>query len=379
MSGLQFSINAPGYHFQSKLDSRITFALGDSGVGKTFLVDIINESYGSESIEIVCEKDIITIVDRNQPIRTTCDTIEREANVLFILDDNIFSSQKEFYSAYYNSDVSNWFLIFARDRIPKEVNTLKLNNLHFGVDSYKDFIAEGINHYLKNHFVDDVDYKTMAYRDYTDFSALTEDTKTGLAFWESFYSKNKVYPIMTKSSVSGKDIINDVLFDLLGSGIDSTLTLLIIDMSAFGPYIFELESTIGMFNAEDSFVYFYCYESFEYMLLCSNAFKCDDLYDTWDREKYETFEQFCEARIFELSDNTRYKYKNKRKLNDCWTEACGSLDKCRTCTEVSKDCSGKIYTKSDWLLHRTKFQFFLVMKYLAEDKFVWTDEDEDEE
>lgn len=89
------------YHFQSKLDSRLTIVFGDSGVGKTTLVDEIQESYTSDTVELTCDKN--TVVIDGVSLDTMKQNITSMTNTLFIFDDSIFSSMKQFYSAFYQS------------------------------------------------------------------------------------------------------------------------------------------------------------------------------------------------------------------------------------------------------------------------------------
>lgn len=139
MNFINVEVRDSTYHFQSKLDSRLTIVFGDSGVGKTTLVDEIQESYTSDTVELTCDKN--TVVIDGVSLDTMKQNITSMTNTLFIFDDSIFSSMKQFYSAFYQSSKDNWFLIFARDGEQINNESLNLNNLHYGVNSYKIFMT----------------------------------------------------------------------------------------------------------------------------------------------------------------------------------------------------------------------------------------------
>ncbi len=104
-------------------------------------------------------------------------------------------------------------------------------------------------------------------------------------------------------------------------------------MSAFGPYIFKLLGLLCVSNVENKFIFFYKYECFEYLLLKSNLVSADGLHELWDKEQFETFEKFCESKLYELSKDKRYEQRHNRPLKDCWTEHCGEMRMCKNCTD----------------------------------------------
>lgn len=375
MNFINVEVRDSTYHFQSKLDSRLTIVFGDSGVGKTTLVDEIQESYTSDTVELTCDKN--TVVIDGVSLDTMKQNITSMTNTLFIFDDSIFSSMKQFYSAFYQSSKDNWFLIFARDGEQINNESLNLNNLHYGVNSYKIFMINGIEHWLEDYFVDCVEDNIFVERDYTEVTVHTEDSSSGKVFMTRLFDICNVREFNTVNDnglkTTGKDIIVNNINNIINDSSSESLHLLLIDMSAFGPYIFKLLGLLCVSNVENKFIFFYKYECFEYLLLKSNLVSADGLHELWDKEQFETFEKFCESKLDELSKDKRYEQRHNRPLKDCWTEHCGEMRMCKNCTDGKDYQTNGQFSKLEWLLYKTKFQFLLIVKQLIADKFIWTD------
>lgn len=378
MSSMSVEVTASDYHFRSELNSRITFVIGDSGVGKTSLVDAIEDSNTGLSVVVKCEKEFLVLAG-TMGLSTILDNIRIARNRLIVLDDEIFTTQKEFYSAYYKSDKSNWFMIFARDTSNLfKREDIKLNNLHYGISSYKEFFADGIEHWLEDYFVEDVNYSIMVDKNYSNVEILTEDAGSGLQMVQGIFPNCDCRPFGIKNSVGtltyGKDIIIKDVSEIIESGFNRSAYVLFIDMSAFGPYIFKLENLFELSKCEDYFVYIYSYECLEYMLLKSKFVSAEKLHYSWDNAVYETFEKYCEKMLDDLTACRRFSQKHNRALKDCWTKDCGYLQECNHCDDFVKTGFDKI----NWLFYKTKFHYIVILRELIKDKFVW-DECEDED
>lgn len=85
MSMVELQVISDDYRCKIEMERRITYLRGDSGIGKSTLVDyiLLGDSAG-DAVEVTCNKHLIVIqdIDSNERFRY-------EKNTLFILDEPI--------------------------------------------------------------------------------------------------------------------------------------------------------------------------------------------------------------------------------------------------------------------------------------------------
>lgn len=109
-------------------------------------------------------------------------------------------------------------------------------------------MTNGIEHWLEDYFVDFVEDNIFVERDYTEVTVHTEDSSSGKVFMTRLFDICNVRESNTVNDngikTTGKDIILNNINNIINDSSSESLHLLLIDMSAFGPYIFKL---LGLF------------------------------------------------------------------------------------------------------------------------------------
>ena len=134
MSFIRLTVESNLYNCNIEFDRHIIFIKGNSGVGKTSLVDILSESNSSD-VNITCTIPYMIVND------TTWKAIMSSvSNTLLIFDDMSVVETPEFASIYKETALrnNNYFKIMSRENY----YDLRTN------DNYI-FVCDGKNHYIK--------------------------------------------------------------------------------------------------------------------------------------------------------------------------------------------------------------------------------------
>lgn len=129
---VELQVVSDDYRCKIELERRITYLRGDSGVGKSTLVDyiLLGDSAG-DAARVTCSKNLAVIqnIDSNSRVANEKDT-------LFILDDSLVIEDEKWFSETIIKDLiknDSYMLIISRvDSLPGAVLEMKAN----GFDHY---------------------------------------------------------------------------------------------------------------------------------------------------------------------------------------------------------------------------------------------------
>ncbi len=228
----------------------ITILTGDSGSGKTVLIDFIREyrRYGSDSgVSVICDCDCRTLDNEDWERRLQ----EIEGSIIFIDEGNRFLYSKRFAELVRKSD--NYFVIATREKLPM---------LPYSVNEIYGFRKSGKFHEAKQTY-------NEIYHLYGEISVqegvaprlvITEDSNSGYEFFTGLSSQRNI----TCISANGKSNIMNVL--RRNETVRGT-RLIIVDGAAFGSEMKE----VSEYLAVRSDAVLYAPESFEWILLSANV------------------------------------------------------------------------------------------------------------
>lgn len=228
----------------------ITILTGDSGSGKTVLIDLIRDyrRYGSDSgVSVSCDCDCRTI--DNEDWERHLEEISN--SIIFIDEGNRFLSSKRFAELIQKSD--NYFVLATREKLPM---------LPYSVNEIYGFRKSGKFHEAKQKYNEIYHlYGEISESDEVDPKlVITEDSNSGYEFFSELSKQKNIDCI----SAYGKSNIIRKLHD--SENIDGK-KLVIVDGAAFGSEMRDVSEYLDTMNN----VVLYAPESFEWILLSSNV------------------------------------------------------------------------------------------------------------
>lgn len=279
----------------------ITILTGDSGSGKTVLIDLIRDyrRYGSDSGVMVSSDCLCRTLDQEDWERQ----LEEISNsIVFIDEGSRFLISKRFAELVLKSD--NYFVIATREKLPM---------LSYSIKEIYGFRESGKFHEAKQKY-------NEIYNIYGEVSqqtgiepgfVVTEDSNSGYEFFRELSRQKKIECI----AANGKSNILKCLQK--NTECPEGQVLVIADGAAFGS---EMREMMQYIENEENIV-LYAPESFEWLLLSTNAIpnvnitaileKPEDyiesaMYASWER-------YFTKILTEQTQDNPIWAY-TKRKL-----------------------------------------------------------------
>lgn len=228
----------------------ITILTGDSGSGKTVLIDLIRDyrRYGMDSgVFLSCDRECRTI-DNEDWERQIAETSN---SIIFIDEGNYFLTSRRFAELVSGSD--NYFVLATREKLPM---------LPYSVTEIYGFRKSGKFHEAKQtyneiyHLYGEISGQNSISPQYV----ITEDSHSG---YEFFCELAKQKEIICDSSDGKSNIIKS----LMNSENIAGTRLVVVDGAAFGS---EMRDVSEYVTTTDHVV-LYAPESFEWLLLSSNA------------------------------------------------------------------------------------------------------------
>ncbi|MGN0613921.1 MAG: translation initiation factor 2 [Porcipelethomonas sp.] len=287
--------------FKFDLNRNITIIRGKSGTGKTTMFDMISDftRFGEASgVNVSCDKNCVALTDidwKNQ-LSNTSDSI------VFIDEGVEYLNTKEFAKAIKNTD--NYYVIFNREN---------LRELPYSVEEIYEIKVSGRFHSLKKM------YKSNARHFYYKDSAggklkydilLTEDSKSGLQFYKSYFQDSDIECISSES--------NSAVFKWINEHKDKKV-LVIADGAAFGS---EIDRVLKLQTTSN---FKLCLpESFEWLILKSGLIRTNDINnmlentaDYVESADFFSWENFFEDYLIQNTVNTPFQYA-KREINQVY-------------------------------------------------------------
>lgn len=320
---VEIKIESKRYNCNLTIKEKVTFIKGESGVGKSLLTRYISEQTSAVKTYVSNNYDLVvlnngmfqTFVKRaSRKIGSTSKkdlekywSVEDNFPVLdsiIIIDDEDFVISEEF-SAWFNSDKSNYYIIINRSHI---------SNIGYSIEEVYKFKKNGKEHtilplysYSENE-VEKVDY------------AVTEGTGSDYIYFSNTMKTTVVNP--TYFGYSGGRFEITRMIQGNRDSFESKVVLFLVDLSAFGSNFESLLNVCKLYNVKAVFKREYL--SFEYFLLKTKFLDCDiDSLIERDRLKYISIESLCEDVIHAITLNSPYSYsKSSNKFSKCYYMDC---------------------------------------------------------
>lgn len=294
-------VEAKKVKYDFTLKRNITIFTGDSGSGKTVLIDFIRDyrRYGAESgVLVSCDRECRTIDNEDWERQIK----EITNSIIFIDEGNKFITTKKFAELVLKSD--NYFVLAVREKLPM---------LPYSVQEIYGFHESGKYHEVKQKY-------NEIYHLYGEISAqssinpelvITEDSNSGYEFFSELSMPQNISCI----SANGK---SNVIKCLQNTSKTSGTRLVIADGAAFGSEmkdVYEYLNTIGN-------VVLYAPESFEWLLLSSNAIPNIKIADILsqpenyiDSKEYSSWERYFTALLTDQTANDPVWSYSQKKLS----------------------------------------------------------------
>lgn len=283
-----------GTTFEFTVRRNITIVRGDSGTGKTTLYDMVADHtrLGDRSgVAIQCDCPCVALTDidwKNQ--------LAGIAGSIVFIDEGMEDLPTEDFARAVR-DSGNYYVIFTRGELPclpysvNEVYKIKTSGkFHSLVPMYKEL--EGHRYSLS---------RAKASKDFDVL--LTEDSKSGLQFFEARFDGEK---LLCESAQSNAKILGWLC------GHEGGTVFVIADGAAFGPYV----DRIIKYQKEHPHEVTVCLpESFEWLLLSSGIVKADGIEDILansenyvESAEYMSWEQFFTSVLSDATKGTPLAY-----------------------------------------------------------------------
>lgn len=300
---VKFSAKNARIKFQFVLERNVTVITGDSGTGKTKLINMVRQysELGKESgVSLSCDKECIVLEGKNWE-----DILEHTHDcVVFIEESTKFLKTYEFAKAIQGTD--NYYVIVSREPLPQ---------ISYSIDSIKQIIKKG-----KNPSVSSI-YKNMSVKKIAGFPydvIIVEDSHSGYQFFTKVTERLSIKCI----SANGKSNILKTLKASKGKKV-----LVIADAAALGSEIREIEHYRQLTNKK---IDLFLPESFEWLILNSMIFSKNEKVaqilsepiDFIECAKYFSWEKFFEFILKEETKQSKdMKYDKHKLANGYLTES----------------------------------------------------------
>lgn len=294
---ISFSIQNRHITFKFDLERNITIITGDSGTGKTKLINMVrmySEQGKSSGITLKCEKPCMVLSG------SSWETIlhNTHGSIVFVEESTSFLSSHAFADAIQRTD--NYYVFVTREPLPQ---------IPYSVEAIKQIVKNGRKPKMEKL------YKNISVKNIAAFpydAVVVEDSKAGFKFFSKASEKKNVLCI----SAEGKSNLLSVLNQNEASKI-----LLIADAASLGSEIKEL---MQFKKTSDKTIDFFLPESFEWLVLKSVIFSGNDHVkdvlsnpvDYIESEEFFNWERFfTNLLVEETRGKPQLQYsKNKSKL-----------------------------------------------------------------
>ena len=295
----KISISIQNRHiaFKFELERNVTILTGDSGTGKTKLINMVR-MYSTEGnasgITLKCDYPCIVLEGNNwdKILQNT------EKSIVFVEESTHFLKSESFAREIKNAD--NYYVFITREPLPQ---------VPYSIESIKKIVKNNRKPKIERMF------KNISVKNISSFpydEVLVEDSKAGFCFFSTACGKLSIQCI----SVGGK---SNILSGLKES--KSGRILVIADAAALGPEIIEL-MRFRMLSGKR--IDFFLPESFEWLVLRSKVFNGNEYVNDVlsnpvnhiESRQYFSWEQFfTQLLVDQTKDKPKLKYpRNKSKL-----------------------------------------------------------------
>ncbi len=268
--------------FQIVLERNITILTGDSGTGKTKLINMVRsfaELGKSSGVTLNCEKPCIVLAGRNWDYELG----QTHNSVVFVEESTSFLNTYDFAKAIQDSD--NYYVLVTREPLPQ---------IPYSIDSVKFISKHGKNPKIAKM------YENLTVKEIAGFpydAVIVEDGKSGYQFFKRATANHT----LECASANGKSGIIKLLQDSKKHKI-----LVIADAAALGS---EIRSLLYYQSSTEKQIDFFLPESFEWLILRSAIFdhdldvqqKLSDPVEFIDCKEFFSWERFFTALLVSAS------------------------------------------------------------------------------
>ncbi len=246
MSTIRLMVNSDIYKCDWEFERRMNVIRGDSGIGKTTLVEILTNR--PQGIEIYTTLPTVTVLENSWR-----SVLAGVSDSIILFDDIVAVESADFANMYKESvvDKNNYVIAISREN---QFQPGSMGRLPFSINAMYEEITNGIEHDLKPLY-----RKNFMELPKEADCCIVEDSGAGFQFF------SELFTIPVISSKPGKSAMVSAL---VNAAERYRNILLIFDTAAFGCHMEQLVSVI---NELDIHVYFMSsYECFEELLTVSN-------------------------------------------------------------------------------------------------------------
>ncbi len=306
------------------LERRITYIRGDSGIGKTSLLNVL-DAYENDDpdirVELNCDRSIYPLVRI-----TRLENLDGFSNSIVFLDDSLFTETEKFGNRIVDKLLEKDIYLVIINRVDIEISRNHI--IGESVDNGMDYSVRSILICKKGK--DDINHYYIPITDLlgeTDLSVVPIDmiiVEDAHGLTDVF----KYYNLPVKSSC-GKENIVKALVRAEEEGYKHILVF--ADSANFGRNFDTFLKYSENYN-----IYYDCnYECFEYVLLVSNMLK--DLFNLNIEEANSctSWEKYFEVVLLGLTEGKFWQQSHGKQTNNCYYKLCE--DVCHP--SKSKKCS----------------------------------------
>ena len=282
----------------------ITILTGDSGSGKTVLIELIRDyrRYGSDSgVLVSCDRDCRTIDNEDWERQIS----EVSNSIIFIDEGNRFLTSKRFAEIVQKSD--NYFVIATRE---------KLQMLPYSVKEIYGFRKSGKFREARQtyneiyHLYGEISEQSIIRPKYV----LTEDSNSGYEFFSELSKESNISCV----AANGK---SNIISSLEKMNKKEKTGLIIVDGAAFGSEMRD----VSEYLKEVGGIVLYAPESFEWLLLSTDLIPgirvsqiLEHPEDYIDSREYASWERFFTALLVSRTQGDPLWSYSKKKLPDVY-------------------------------------------------------------
>ena len=282
----------------------ITILTGDSGSGKTVLIELIRDyrRYGSDSgVFLSCDRDCRTIDNEDWERQIS----EISDSIIFIDEGNRFLTSKKFANLVQNSD--NYFVIATREKLP--MLPYSVNEIYGFRKSGKFYEARQTYNEIY-HLYGEISEQGIIYPQYV----ITEDSNSGYEFFSELSKERDISCI----PANGK---SNIISSLQKVGKKEKTGLVIVDGAAFGSEMRDVSEYLKIVGD----IVLYAPESFEWLLMSTNMIPnirvsqiLEHPENYIDSREYVSWERFFTALLMSQTQNEPLWEYSKKKLPEVY-------------------------------------------------------------
>ena len=294
---ISFSIQNRHIAFKFELERNVTILTGDSGTGKTKLINMVrmfSREGKASGITLKCAYPCVVLEGNSWEAILQ----KTERSIVFVEESTSFLKSRDFANAIQKTD--NYFVLVTRE---------PLSQIPYSIESIKEIIKNDRKPKIERI------YKNISVKNIASFPyevVLVEDAKAGFMF---FSKASEKYELRCYSAKGKSNILPEL------RKCNSDRILVIADGAALGPEIRELMRFKELSGIK---IDFFLPESFEWLILKSEIFSNNEHVkevlsnpvDHIESREYFSWERFfTQLLVDETKDKEKLRYpKNKSKL-----------------------------------------------------------------